>query len=125
MKAGIVNNQGRPSLVGPGKLESVDLNPYRSGRRFQALVFELARDLTRDYTAQPSCEAPAHVLFPQLVRIAERYLCEKVHPIPPVDIRADGSYGRWYYAIARKPEDVRTRIEETSLLEAVLSFSSG
>jgi len=87
MKAGIVNNQGRPSLIGPGKLESVDLNPYRSGRRFQALVFGLARDLTRDYTAQPSCEAPAHVLFPQLVRIAERYLRDKVQPIPPADIR--------------------------------------
>ena len=87
MKAGIVNNQGRPSLVGPGKLESVDLNPYRSGRRFQALVFELARDLTRDYTAQPSCEAPAHVLFPQLVRIADRYLRDRVQPISPADIR--------------------------------------
>jgi type III restriction enzyme len=87
MKAGIVNNQGRPSLVGPGKLESVDLNPYRSGRRFQALVFELARDLTRDYTAQPSCEAPAHVLFPQLVRIAHRYLRDRVQPISPADIR--------------------------------------
>jgi type III restriction enzyme len=87
MKAGIVNNQGRPSLVGPGKLESIDLNPYRSGRRFQALVFELARDLTRDYTAQPSCEAPAHVLFPQLVRIADRYLRDKVQPISPADIR--------------------------------------
>jgi len=32
-------------------------------------------------------------------------------------VQADGSYGRWYYAMARKPEDVRTRIEETALLE--------
>ena len=32
-------------------------------------------------------------------------------------VQAEGSYGRWYYAMARKPEDVRTRIEETALLE--------
>ncbi len=85
VKAALPNNKGRPSLTGPGKLERVDLNPYRSGRRFQELVFDLARDLTRDYVAQPSCEAPAHVLFPQLVRIAERYLREKVHPVRPAN----------------------------------------
>jgi type III restriction enzyme len=28
MKAALLSNQGRPSLLGPGKLESVDLNPY-------------------------------------------------------------------------------------------------
>jgi len=86
MKAGIVNNRGRPSLMGPGKLESVDLNPYRSSRRFQELVFDLARDLTRDYTSQPGCEVPVHVLFPQLVKITQRYLTEQVRPIPPANI---------------------------------------
>ena len=50
------------------------------------MVFELARDLTRDYVAQPTCEAPAHVLFPQLAQIAQRYLKEKVRPIPPANI---------------------------------------
>lgn len=86
MKAALPNNRGRPSLTGPGKLESVDLNPYRAGKRFQQLVFELARDLTRDYVGQPGCEAPAHVLFPQIVQIVERYLKDKVKPIPPADI---------------------------------------
>lgn len=86
MKAALPNNRGRPSLTGPGKLESVDLNPYRAGKRFQQLVFELARDLTRDYVGQPGCEAPAHVLFPQIVQIVERYLKNKVKPIPPADI---------------------------------------
>ncbi|MBI3326617.1 MAG: hypothetical protein HYZ81_07940 [Nitrospinae bacterium] len=86
MKAGTVNNRGRPSLIGPGKLERVDLSPYRSGRRLQELVFELARDLTRDYTSQPTCVVPVHVLFPQLVKIGERYLTEKVLPIPPANI---------------------------------------
>ncbi len=86
MKAALPNNRGRPSLTGPGKLESVDLNPYRAGKRFQQLVFELARDLTRDYVSQPGCVAPAHVLFPQIVQIVERYLKDKVKPIPPADI---------------------------------------
>ena len=86
MAAGLVGNHGRPSLMGPGKLETVDLNPYRSGRRFQELIFELARDLTWSYTAQPSCAAPAHMLFPQLAKIAERYLREKVQLIRPANI---------------------------------------
>jgi type III restriction enzyme len=47
----------------------------------------LASALTRDYAAQPSCEAPPHVLFPQIAKIVERYLKEKVVPIPPADIR--------------------------------------
>ena len=115
MKAGIVNNRGRPSLTGPGKLESVDLNPYRSGRRFQELVFELARTLTRDYVSQPSCEAPAHVLFPQLAKIAERYLKEKVQPIPPADIR-DVFLSPYYgWVIERLVEAIKP---DTSLGEA-------
>src|SRR4029434_11335306 len=78
--------RGRYSLTGPGKFESVSLNPYRAGRRVQELVFELARDLTRDYLKQPHCEAPAHVLFPQIVKIAERYVQEKVVPMPPGNV---------------------------------------
>jgi type III restriction enzyme len=57
MKAGLPNNKGRYSLTGPGRIESVDINPYRKGRRLQQLTFELARDLTRDYCSQESCEA--------------------------------------------------------------------
>jgi len=86
MKATLPANTGRPTLSGPGKLESVDLNPYRSGRRLQELVFELARDLTKEYVTLPGCEAPAHVLFPQFVRIADWYLREKVEPIEPANI---------------------------------------
>jgi type III restriction enzyme len=86
MKAHLPNNQGRPSLLGPGKLESVDLNPFRAERRFQELVFGLARDLTRDYVTQPECTAPTHVLFPQVAKIVERYLREKVRPIHPANI---------------------------------------
>lgn len=82
----IPNNQGRPSLIGPGRIESVDLNPYRAGRRFQELVFELAADLTRDYVAQPTCAVPSHVLFPQMMEIVHRYLREKVRPVDPANL---------------------------------------
>ena len=30
-------------------------------------------------------------------------------------VNADGSYGQWHYAVARKPEEVRKRIEEIAL----------
>jgi type III restriction enzyme len=86
VKASLPSNRGRPSLSGPGKLVRLDLNPYRSGYRFQQLVFDLAADLTRDYVSQPGCEVPAHVLFPQISRIVERYLREHVQPVPPANI---------------------------------------
>jgi type III restriction enzyme len=86
MKASLPSNQGRPSLIGPGRLETVDMNPFRSGRRFQELVFELARDLTRSYVSQAACEAPAHILFPQIVAIVQNYLKNKVRPHAPANI---------------------------------------
>jgi type III restriction enzyme len=96
VKAIIPSNQGRPSLSGPGKLEKVDLNPYRSGRRFQELVFEMAAELTREYVNRRECEAPAHVLFPQMRQIVDRYLREKVRPLPPaqtIDVFCSPYYG--------------------------------
>jgi len=83
MKAGLPTDKGRPSLTGPGRLESVDLSPFRSGHRPQELAFDLARDLARAYVAQPGCEVPAHVLFPQLERIASWYLEHRVTALPP------------------------------------------
>jgi len=87
MKASLPNNRGRASLTGPGKLENVTLNPYRSGRRLQELIFELAASLTRDYARQPTCDVPAHALFPQIVAIVDRYIREKVKPVAPADKR--------------------------------------
>jgi len=96
MKAALPNNVGRPSLSGPGALENVTLNPYRKGRRMQALEFELACSLTRDYVNQPGCEIPSHVLFPQVLKIVQRYLEEKVvvlRPAEKVDISLSPYYG--------------------------------
>jgi type III restriction enzyme len=95
MKAGLLNNQGRPSLMGPGKLETVDLNPYRQGRREQELAFELARDLTRAYLGVKGCNVPPHALFPQLAQITLRYLKEKVQPFPPM-VRVDAFLSPYY-----------------------------
>ena len=54
-------NRGRPSLHGPGALEDVTLNPYRRSHRLQQIVFEMARDLAKQYLTQPECIVPAHV----------------------------------------------------------------
>jgi type III restriction enzyme len=86
VKAALPNNKGRPSLSGPGKLEDVTLNPFRKNRRRQQLVFDLAKALTRDYVNQSDCQAPPHVLFPQLASIVDRYLANKVQVVPDVDI---------------------------------------
>lgn len=86
MKATVPNNQGRPSLVGPGRLEDVTLNPYRRGRRFQELVFDLSRALTQECIRSGSCEVPAHALFPQVAAIVGRYLAERVRVVRPAEI---------------------------------------
>ena len=107
MKASLPTNTGRPSLMGPGRIEDVTLNPYRRGRRLQELVFELAADLTRDYVGSRQCEAPAHVLFPQLVRIAQRFVDDKAIPVKPaerVDLFLSPYYG---WAIERLAEAIR------------------
>ncbi|MBN2124967.1 MAG: DEAD/DEAH box helicase family protein [Deltaproteobacteria bacterium] len=86
MKAALPANGGRPSITGPGRLKKVSLNPFRSHHRRQELVFELAANLSREYTAQPQCELSSHVLFPQLVGIVGQYLKEKVLVNPPADL---------------------------------------
>ena len=107
VKASLPTNHGRPSLTGPGSIQRVDLNPFRSGRRLQELVFEMASDLTREYVNSGSCEAPAHVLFPQLVRIVDHYVRKKVTPIKPAD-RLDLFLSPYYgWAIERLVEAIR------------------
>jgi len=107
VKASLQTNTGRPSLTGPGAIQRVDLNPFRSGRRIQELVFEMAGDLTREYVKNGSCEAPAHVLFPQLVRIVQKYVDEKVTPIKPAE-RLDLFLSPYYgWAIERLVESIR------------------
>jgi type III restriction enzyme len=96
VKGMLPTNKGRPSLLGPGALEDVTLNPYRKSNRLQQVVFEVARDLAKEYLAQPECSVPAHVLFPQLLEIVDRYVCEFVMPQTPaerIDIAVSPYYG--------------------------------
>lgn len=98
---------GRPSLHGPGKLESVTLNPFRQGRRLQELAFQMARDLARVYLAQPECTVPAHALFGQLVSLVDRFLRERVKPKAPaetIDVFISPYYG---HAIERLLEAIK------------------
>lgn len=106
MKASLPTNTGRPSLTGPGKLERIDLNPFRRSRREQELVFEMARDLTRAYVSSPGCDAPAHALFPQVAAIVRKYVHDKlvaIRPAAKVDLFLSPYYG---WAIERLAEAI-------------------
>lgn len=87
MKASLPTNRGRPSLLGPGRIEEVNLNPYRTRRRIQELVFDFAQTLTHQFVAQKRCSIPTHVLFPQLVAIVNRYINEKVEVLSPGNLK--------------------------------------
>lgn len=80
-----VNNKGRLSLSGPGRVDDVTLAEFRAKRRVQELTFDLARTLTRDYVAQKQCSVPAQALFPQVATIVQQYLDTKVEARAPAD----------------------------------------
>ena len=82
-----LNNRGRPSLLGPGRLDLVSLNERRSHLRIQELVFDVAKTLTHDFIEQRGSEVPVQVLFPQLAGIVDRYIREEVVVSPPADLR--------------------------------------
>jgi type III restriction enzyme len=82
-----LNNHGRLSLLGPGRVDQVTLNERRSHLRVQELVFDVARALTRDFIQQRGSEVPAQALFPQLAAIVDRYVRQEVVASPPADLR--------------------------------------
>jgi type III restriction enzyme len=78
VKAALPTNQGKPSLFGPGKLEGIDLTRWLADLRRQEREFDLAATLTREYVKQESCEAPAHILFPQLLAVVQKFVRDRV-----------------------------------------------
>jgi type III restriction enzyme len=82
-----LNNRGRLSLHGPGRVDQVTLNERRSRLRVQELVFDVARALTKDFIEQRGCEVPAQSLFPQMAAIVDRYIRTEVAVQPPGDLR--------------------------------------
>ena len=88
-------NMNRPSVTAPGGAHMATLEAFRSEHREQQLAFQMSADLTRLYTAQPTCEAPPHVLFPQVLRIVQRYLEDKVIARAPA-VRLDAFLSPYY-----------------------------
>jgi type III restriction enzyme len=86
LKALSVSNRGRLTLRGPGRVDQVQLDEFRQRHRLQELAFDLAQALTREL-----CEneggVPAHVLFPQLLAIVNRYLADRVEVRAPADLK--------------------------------------
>jgi type III restriction enzyme len=72
-------------MYGPGASDIVTMEPYHRGQRLQQKVFEMAATLTKQYVEREGCEAPPHVLFPQLARVVQQYVLEKVIAEPPAD----------------------------------------
>lgn len=107
LAAALPNNQGRPSILSRGRVKEANLEPYREGRRLQAMLFEMALDLTRDLVRGDSVAVPAGVLFPQLLRVVQRYVDDRVFVTPPND-RLDLWLSPYYgWAIERLQHAIR------------------
>ena len=83
----------------------------------------MARDLTRDYSKQPGCDAPPHVMFVQLATIVRQYLREKVRPIEPAQ-DVDAFLSPWYgwllerLVAAIRPDDLNGETTELPRTES-------
>lgn len=90
------NMEGRLSLSGIGKLETISLEPLRKNWRLQKLEFSLASELTKYLIEQRKCTMPAQSLFPRLLKITHNYFdshVEAQHPFEKVDAFHSPFYG--------------------------------
>jgi type III restriction enzyme len=89
-------NMTRPSVTAPGGTALATLDDFRTRHTEQQLAFQMAANLTKAYAAQPACEAPPHVLFPQILRIVQTYISSKIEaraPAMPLDAFLSPYYG--------------------------------
>jgi type III restriction enzyme len=77
-----IDATGTTGARGPGASSELTMDPYNQGLRIQRGVFHMAAGLTKSYLAQAQSTVPAHVLFPQLVPIVERFVKHHV-AFPP------------------------------------------
>jgi type III restriction enzyme len=105
-------NKGRPSLSEPGASATLNLDAWRADTRVQQQAFEMAAVLTREYAEMETCQAPAQVLFPQLLSIVRRFVREKV------DVQSDAKRvdvflaPYWGFAIERLKEELHPDTSE-------------
>jgi type III restriction enzyme len=112
LKSTLLVNQGRPSLLEPGESAKLDLDSWRRSTRMQQQEFEMAASLTREYAAMETCEAPAHVLFGQLLEIVKRFVRDKVEVSAP-EKRIDVFLSPyWGIAIEQLKEELHPDVSE-------------
>ena len=119
-----VDSSGRMSLSGPNKISKVSLEEWRAKRRVQELVFDIAAGLTKHYVGQPKCQAPAQVLFPQIMRIVERYLKEHVNVRRPADLKDAGLSPYYGWLVEVLTENIHPDTSEGETPEIPLYESS-
>lgn len=96
MKGLSVDVLGRLTMSGPGDYSTVDMKARRNSHRMQELIFDTASHLTRRYVKQSDCSVPAQALFPQIVRIVERYVRDYVTAEPPAEVKDALLCSPWY-----------------------------
>jgi type III restriction enzyme len=94
-------NKGRPSFSEPGAATKLSLEAWRKSTRLQQEEFAMAAALTKEYVRQDTCEAPAHVLFPQLLDIVKRFVRERVS-VPDEGKRIDVFTSPWYGTVIER-----------------------
>jgi type III restriction enzyme len=101
---------GKPSLLEPGGSAKLDLAAWRAEATLQQREFEMAAGLTKHYSEQEACEAPPHVLFPQMLEIVKRFIRDRV-VVDDEQKRADVFLNPyWGYAIERLTEAIHPSV---------------
>ncbi len=85
----LADTAGKVKPLAPAATKELALAPYLATQSLQQRVFIAAGSLTRRYIEEWKSTVPAHVLFPQIARIVQRYADTKVRVIgDPKDVRA-------------------------------------